>query len=78
MIMINWLRRLICGECDCSKKEHRSKYGTEQDDKWVLKLKEGENRSKYAPERDIDTVKNGSYSTRPVSNSKSKTVKAIL
>lgn len=31
MIMIKWLRRLICGECDCSERELQSKYAPERD-----------------------------------------------
>ena len=45
MVMSEWLRRLICGDCECCKSQNNK-------------------RSKYAPERDIDTVQTGGYTPR--------------
>lgn len=57
MIMIKWLRRLICGECKSNDARYRSIH-----DKWIGAIP----KSKYAPERDIDTVKTDGYTPKPV------------
>lgn len=53
--MIKWLRRLICGECKSNDARYRSIH-----DKWIGAIP----KSKYAPERDINTVQTGGYTPK--------------